>query len=75
MSHPIGGGPGPDEQVPETCADCSDEIDPASERGLPVGADAALCFRCAVARGGRWDEDQQRWVIEPEFADLAEGFD
>jgi hypothetical protein len=68
-------GPGPDEQSVERCADCSEEIDLASERGFPVGADGALCFRCALARGGSWDESRQRWVVEPEYADLGEGFD
>jgi hypothetical protein len=50
-------------------------MDPAAERGFPVGSDAALCFRCAVARGGCWDEAQQRWSVEPDFADLSQGFD
>jgi hypothetical protein len=75
MSQSIGGGRGPDEDVYERCADCSDEMDPAAERGFPVGSDAALCFRCAVARGGCWDEAQQRWSVEPDFADLSRGFD
>lgn len=75
MSNPIGSGPGPDESAVERCAGCSEEFDTVAERSFPVGADAALCFRCAVARGGRWDENQQRWVIEPEFGDLGEGFD
>lgn len=67
------GGPGPDELVPERCADCSDELDPELNRGFSVGPDAVLCFRCAVARGGSWDERQERWVIEPETGDLGEG--
>ena len=75
MSHPVGTGPGPEDQAPERCADCGEEIDAATERGFPVGSDATLCFRCAVARGGSWDETQQRWSIEPDFADLGEGFD
>jgi hypothetical protein len=50
-------------------------MDVAAERGFPVGSDAALCFRCAVSRGGRWDEAQQRWTVEPDYADLGEGFD
>jgi len=75
MSQPIGSGPGPDEQVDERCADCGDEMNSGAERGFPVGSEAALCFRCAVARGGCWDEAQQRWTVEPDFADLGEGFD
>ena len=73
MSQPL--GPGSDEPGVERCADCSEEIDSAGERGFPVGADATLCFRCALARGGSWDEAQQRWVVEPDYADLGEGFD
>ena len=73
MSQPI--GPGPDETAYESCAACGEELDPAAERGFPVGSDAALCFRCAVSRGGCWDEVQQRWSVDPDFSDLGEGFD
>jgi hypothetical protein len=75
LSNPNGDGPELDEAVVEHCADCGQQVDAASERGFPVGAEAVLCFECAVARGGRWDEDQQRWTTEPEFGDLGEGFE
>jgi len=66
-------GPGPDELALERCADCGDELDPDLGRGYALGPDAVLCFRCAVARGGSWDETHARWVIEPETGDLGEG--
>jgi hypothetical protein len=68
-------GPGPDEQAMDRCALCGADLDVGRERGFAVGADAALCFACAVARGGRFDEAEQRWVVEPDFGDLGEGFD
>lgn len=73
MANPVGGGPGQDELALERCADCSDELDPAMNRGFSIGPDAVLCFRCAVARGGSWDESQERWTIEPGVGDLGEG--
>jgi hypothetical protein len=75
MSESYGRGPGPDEASADRCADCGEELDTATERSFAVGADATLCFRCAVARGGSWDESSQRWVVEPDHADLGEGFD
>ena len=73
MSNPVGGGPGPDELAVARCADCGDELDPDMDRGYALGPDAVLCFRCASQRGGTWDESQERWVIEPDVADLGEG--
>lgn len=73
MSHSAGGGPGPDDLPLARCADCSEELDPALDRAFAIGPESVLCFRCAVARGGSWDEAQERWTIEPEFGDLGEG--
>jgi hypothetical protein len=73
MGNSVAGGPGQDEVTRDRCADCSDELDPELDRGFAIGPEAVLCFRCAVARGGSWDESQERWTIEPEVGDLGEG--
>lgn len=52
------------------CADCGAELDPEVERGFRFGEQRALCFACAVRRGGTWDEAHDRWADEPDLADL-----
>jgi hypothetical protein len=51
------------------CAVCRAEV-AASERVFPFGDDEVLCFRCAVARHGVYDEQRDRWVVSPEVDDL-----
>jgi len=57
------------------CADCGAEIAPEAERGFGLGGATALCFECAVRRGGRWDEAHDRWVTEPSLAGLGREFE
>jgi len=35
-----------------------------------IGDRAALCFECAIARGGSFDEREDRWVVPPGLAGL-----
>lgn len=53
------------------CADCGVETAPAIERGFGVASDLALCFDCALQRGGRWDEELARWSTEPDLFGLV----
>ena len=57
------------------CADCGAEIAPESERGFGLGGGAALCFECAVRRGGRWDEARDCWAADPSLAGLEREFE
>jgi hypothetical protein len=52
------------------CLICAAEIVPARDRTFAVTPDQFLCFRCAVHRGGSWDEEHDHWVTEPETGDL-----
>ena len=54
-----------------TCIECGAEIAPASDRSFGVGSETFLCFACAVRRGGRFDEQHDRWIAAPEVSDLA----
>ena len=44
------------------CADCGDEIVPATQRGFVTGPDTVLCYDCAERRGGSWDEERGIWA-------------
>jgi hypothetical protein len=57
------------------CADCRAEIDPGRDRGFGLGAGSALCFECALRRGGVWDETHDRWSEEPSLRGLAREVD
>jgi hypothetical protein len=57
------------------CAECNAEIDPGRERGFGLGGGGALCFECAVRRGGVYDEVHDRWAEEPSLAGLRWEFD
>jgi hypothetical protein len=53
-----------------TCADCGAEIS-SSQRVYAFGQESALCWECAVRRGGSYDETHDRWVEAPSTAGLA----
>ncbi len=56
------------------CAACGAVIVPATDRGFAFGEASALCFECALARGGRFDADQERWTISPRTKDLERDY-
>src|SRR5690606_18079469 len=53
------------------CALCREEFQPELERGFTYGPDGeVLCFECAMARGGVYDETHDRWLEPPNVSDL-----
>jgi len=52
------------------CADCGTEFDVERDRGYAVGGGIAICFECAVKRGGSYDGIFERWVDEPRLEGL-----
>lgn len=56
-----------------TCADCGAEMTPGRERAYSFGEGSALCWACAVRRGGTYDEEHDRWVEPPAAGDLPGG--
>lgn len=58
-----------------TCADCGVEFDVARDRGYAVGSNVAICFECAVKRGGSYDGMFERWVDEPRVEGLVQALD
>jgi hypothetical protein len=57
----------------EICASCGTEL-LASERAYAFERapleDAVLCYECALARGGAYDEIHDRWTKAPDVSDL-----
>jgi hypothetical protein len=47
------------------CAVCGTSLSVAGDRAYGFGADSALCWDCAVARGGRYDAVHERWEVPP----------
>jgi hypothetical protein len=52
------------------CLQCGASISIARDRAYPLGDDEALCFSCALARGGRYDDLHDRWTAAPSVKGL-----
>jgi len=50
------------------CASCGEEISAARDRAYVIGEDEAICFSCAIDRGGEYDELEDRWTEGPDLA-------
>jgi hypothetical protein len=55
----------------DSCAECGAQIRPNTDRGYSGSGGVVLCFDCAVARGGVFDADEDRWSAAPSVGDLA----
>lgn len=56
------------------CIECGAELSVERDRGYPVTDDDALCYECALRRGGKYDEVHDRWAEPPNVTGL-EGSD
>lgn len=61
--------PGP---ADATCLGCGADIYGDDDRSFAFGPDAYLCFQCAVDRGGVYDEEEDRWLAEPNVESLPD---
>lgn len=52
------------------CRGCGAEIS-SLDRSFVFGEDEALCYACAVDRGGVYDERLDAWEQAPSVTDLA----
>jgi hypothetical protein len=59
-----------EEEAVAVCAACGAEIVAETERGFRIGDRGALCFQCAVERGGVYDEREDRWLVAPDLRGL-----
>jgi hypothetical protein len=51
------------------CIDCGAAIRPDLDRTFALGDETFLCHACALARGGAYDGDRDRWEIAPSTND------
>ena len=58
-----------------SCSVCGVEVKGNVDRGFSFGTRGLLCFECALARGGSFDERLDLWVDEPLVDDLGRFFD
>lgn len=56
------------EQLTE-CIACGAAVN-SQDRLCPCGDDQVLCFACATARNGVYEEGHDRWAVAPYVADL-----
>lgn len=52
------------------CVDCGSPLDVERERGYSTSKGWALCWSCALTRGARFDEDEDRWSVAPDITGL-----
>ena len=53
-----------------SCAACGATIVSTTYRAYACGTSTVVCWDCAVTRGGRWDDSQERWAEPPRVSDL-----
>lgn len=53
------------------CANCEEEVSADDHRAYLFGAGAALCYECALERGGRYDEGRDDWTRAPDLSAFA----
>ena len=54
----------------EICAACDGSVSVGTERGFSFGLRNALCWSCAVQRGGRYDAERDTCTQLPDLTDL-----
>jgi hypothetical protein len=52
------------------CADCGVEFGSATQPGFSFGTRSALCFECAMQRGGSYDAPRDDWTVSPRLDGL-----
>ena len=52
------------------CLQCGAEVSTGRDRSYTVSEDEALCMKCALERGGRYDELRDDWSEPPRLDGL-----
>jgi hypothetical protein len=60
---------GSEDQELAECMDCGATVSPGTDRAFAMNDTMCLCFACAIARGGVYDEPHDRWAKAPRVAD------
>ena len=56
----------------EVCAQCGRGFIPENESGFRFGTNGALCWTCAIQRGGTHDPEVDAWTHAPDLQGLAD---
>lgn len=56
----------------DLCSACGARIEAGAEGSFGFGTENVLCPACAAARGGRYDAEGERWVVEPDLSGLGD---
>ena len=62
-------------EVATRCSGCGTEVQAVADRAFSFGTRGALCFDCALARGGRYDEARDGWVEEPSLEGIENAWE
>jgi hypothetical protein len=55
-----------------SCSACGAEVSLAVDRVFALSEDAALCFACAVRRGGSYSEARDQWTKPPNLSGIRD---
>jgi hypothetical protein len=55
-----------------SCLSCGAEVSLAVDRVFALTEDAAICFACAVRRGGSYSEAHDQWTKPPNLSGLRD---
>ena len=59
-----------DEELEVPGSDCGAGVYMSGSRAYGIGDWGALCWSCAIRRGGQYDADEERWTTAPSTDDL-----
>jgi hypothetical protein len=54
------------------CLSCGAEVSLGVDRAFALTEDSALCFACAVRRGGSYSEAHDQWTKSPNLSGLRD---
>jgi hypothetical protein len=57
------------------CLACGEEVSLGVDRVYAVTDDSALCFACAIKRGGAYNEAHDEWTKVPDLSGLTQSAD
>jgi hypothetical protein len=52
------------------CLQCGAEVSRSQDRAYAFGEDSLLCMACALQRGGRYDDQRDKWTEPPRVEGL-----
>jgi hypothetical protein len=58
-------------EIHKPCASCGELIAEGLTPSYELDEQIVLCWACAIERGGRYDEESDRWVVPPDTRDLV----